>query len=425
MGPTLRHLLVIAALTAPAASAQDAPPPSSTARAFGAFLGCWSQAPGTVASPGGRSATPLRCIVPGDAPTQLRITDYLADSVVSSELLDAAPRPAEVADRGCRGTHAVTASADGRRLYHAGRYVCTGEREAAERGILALSGDGRLLDVRELESGGNGVIDVRRLAPVPMDRGWPAEVAARIGGDVRAIEAARADASAPLSVAQVAEASVRLPQPIVERWLLARGDAMRIDAATLGALADAGTPGPIVDVLVALAYPAAFSVDPDGRGAIALASTARGDNGNRTNAMYQQWAAQRFSAFCNSPLGLGPWAPLGMVGLRPWGFDIGDNCWQGLGYGAFGWSPWSPFLFGYRPIIVGGTGGVITPVRPVTVIPTVTAPASRGRLVNGRGYQGGGGSAGSGSSRPVTSQAGGTSSGRSAGSTSGSSGGKP
>src|SRR5690606_6891413 len=76
-------------------------------------------------------------------------------------------------------------------------------------------------------------------------------------------EAARLDASAPLDVAAVVEASRTIAAPAVEALLAARQHGFGLNAQKLLALKEQGVPETTIDVMVALSYPTRFAVAED------------------------------------------------------------------------------------------------------------------------------------------------------------------
>ena len=170
-----------------------------------------------------------------------------------------------------------------------------------------------------------------------------------------------------------------------------------VDAKRLAALADAGVPGRITDLMVALAYPRVFALDRTAR----VATTAAPEGTGRT-------------VYVTLP-------PSDPFGYRP-----------GFGYGAYGYSPY-PYLYDgyyngngygyfYRPpvVIVRGNGGG-------------GAARPHGHVVNGQGYtrgttppsSGESASTGSGAKGGTSSGSTGSTSSTSAGASSGSSSAEP
>src|SRR5438132_1605701 len=80
--------------------------------------------------------------------------------------------------------------------------------------------------------------------------------------DASRVGEARIVAAAPLALADIIEASQQLHSGVVSAWLNDLRQPVAIDAKRLAELADAHVPAPVIDMMVALAYPDAFAVPP-------------------------------------------------------------------------------------------------------------------------------------------------------------------
>jgi hypothetical protein len=187
-----------------------------------------------------------------------------------------------------------------------------------------------------------------------------------------------------------------------------------VDGKRLEELADAGVPGSVTDMLVALAYPSAFAVPPSPTRAGELASSGVGGGSALT--------------------GLEPLAPVecgdafsefGFGGCSPYSYSPYAYSPYGYGYLPYGYLPFGYLPYGYSPYALGGIGalglgyyGGWYSSPPVVIIrPGGNAPA-HGQVVNGHGYQAGGNS-GTATATGSGSNAGSTSSGGNSGSSSG------
>ena len=228
---------------------------------------------------------------------------------------------------------------------------------------------------------------VSRYARITDPARLPQAFAARLRDSELRLGAARGAAAAPLTVAAIADASRQLEPEVVEALLVEHGDHMVVDAKRLAALADAGVPGRITDLLVALSYPTRFALAP--AKAAAAGGGAANDRVPRT-------------LIVPSVLDYSLYGP--------------------LGYGRYG-SPYLYSPYGYSPYGYGGYAyGYYQ--RPIVVVRN-EAPRPHGRVVNGRGYAHGSdgetGTSGTAQPRP-SSGSGGSNSGASGSSSSGSSG---
>jgi hypothetical protein len=178
--------------------------------------------------------------------------------------------------------------------------------------------------------------------------------------DLTAVSQAHASAKAPLGIDDLAEASRELDLDVVEAWLVERGSSFNLDAQRLVALAKAGIPARITDLMIALSYPSVFAIDAGSH-----SGARRGD----TVVAYGSGAGPIYP--------VSPW--YGSCGLDYLPFSYGSNYCDGFaGY---------PYAYDYYqnnyPIIIifngsgGGSGGG----------GGSSGSRSHGRVVNGGGYQ--------------------------------------
>jgi hypothetical protein len=210
------------------------------------------------------------------------------------------------------------------------------------------------------------------------------------------VMAARAGACGPIAAADITEVTHNVSAAVVEAWLAASGQAFTVDARQLVALADAGVPDRVIDMVVALSNPQAFAIVPSATapGELAVASADRTDFDTLVIDGWGPWPYGVFAVDAFARPGLLPYA------------------------GAPG---------------RGGYGG-----RPALVIvptPHGHGDASHGQVVSGRGYVAGSGTTSgtatgttatappaTGSSTPASGESGATPSGTPSGGTAGSGG---
>lgn len=391
--------LLAGALTlAPAAKAQDAGANAS----WQGLLGCWQ--PVTAASADTYTAwmeqrardaeAPRLCIVPTSRPGAVELLTVAGGQVTTHDTVDAA-NPHLVRKRdSCDGWEGAGWSVDGRRVYLKSQYSCDGNVTRASSGMLAMSSDGQLMHIDEIASGGAKSVRVTRYRNVAAPEGIALDSTLVPRADAIPVTAARASMSAALTGADIVDAVKNVDSLVVEAWLVERGDRFVVDAKRLAALADAGVPGRITDLMIALAYPRLFALDRPTRVASTIAPVGSG------RTVY---------------LTLPPADPFGYqsgFGYRPYGYAPYSYLYGGYPYNRYGYG----YGYFYQPPVVivrGGGGG--SPARP------------HGQVVNGRGYTrdpsppsadipstrsgaGGGSSQGSGSSGSSTSSGSGSSS---------------
>jgi hypothetical protein len=329
-------------------------------------------------------------VLPGAGAWEAELVTVAHDSIAARDTVVTGARSREL--DGCRGSETANWSADGARLYLHARYSCPGGLEQTSSGMLALSEGEELIDIQQTTRGNAKAVRVSRYLRVAVSPSLPREVATALEGTDLPLSLARGAASAPLTVAAIADASRSLEPEVVEALLVERGGYAPVDAKQLAALADAGVPGRTTDVIIALAYPSRFAI----------------------RSMVSDSARLRAAAQDRVPrVALFPFYPgysslYGLYGYRPFGYSPYDY----IAGGRRGYGGGYPYGYYQQPVIVVRS----EPARP------------HGRVVNGRGYTRGssGSDEGTGSARPAStsgsSSSGSSSSGSSGSSNSGSSG---
>ena len=403
---TTRSLTMIAALAlAPAAlAAQETP---ADAR-WQAWIGCWQP----VSAPDMPASSAVVCVVPAGAQA-VDLVSIASRAVERRERVDAGGQPQPSAREACAGTERARWSEDGRRVFLRSEHTCDGTRFGAT-GVMALAPSGEWIDVRGVSmAGGPADVRVRRFRPLLDPTLLPDDVLAEVNAAVAARPMVRAAvvaaASAEVGTAQVVEASKDVDAAVVEAWLVERGEGFTLDAKRLVALADAGVPERVIDVMVALSYPKKFAIDRTSRDAKSVPDTAR-RRVTDTLGLRDYGLGQR-AAYCNS-------------GLLP---PTYCNDYTTFGYSAYGYNrygyngldPWGLNPYGY------GYGYGYYGQRPVVVVRDPATAQPQGRAVNGKGYTRGGSSGGE-TATPRSTSSGSSSSGsadrsttRSSGSSSG------
>jgi hypothetical protein len=390
--------MTVAAFTAQPVLAQGANPAG-----WSAFLGCW-EAIGPDGVPVAGDKTRV-CVRPSAGPSAVDVVTVREDRIASTTHLEATGAPQAIGKDGCTGTEKSSWSADRQRVYLSADITCDGVHRTTS-GVMALSPMGEWIDVQGVMAGQNAGVHVTRYRPVVELTGIPVEITAALPQGQLAVSTARLAASGTITTDAVVEAVKNVSTPVVEAWLLERGQGFSLSAKQLVALADAGVPGRVTDMMVALSYPKVFAINTSAREAT---------RGSRVAANAEPSVSGRtIPVTAYSPFGWGAYDPY-------YGSSYGYGYGRGYGYG------YSPYGYGYgwypnQPIIVvrggggdGSAGGG-------------SGTTSRPRVVNGRGYTEGTstpastGSKSSGSSSSGSSSAGSSSSGSSTSSGSSSSG---
>jgi hypothetical protein len=298
------------------------------------WAGCWTVSVDTTrggTAAAGAPAPRARVCLTARGNTASLVTEVTGrPSLAQTIVADGTPQPLEEGD--CSGAQRAEWSRDGARLYSRAELTCAAGSARTVSGISLLSPDGTWIEAQAVEVGGRASVRVRRFR-----RDEPAA-----DGAARAVPER-------LTVDDVIEASAHVAVPALEAALVESRATFGLNAQRLIQLEDAGVASSVIDLMVALTYPQAFSVRPTSR-------------------------ADRLTPF---PFGIDPSDP-----EYPW--------WQGNVFGAGGYFD-SPYLFspfgysylGYYPlefgagaIVLDGGGGRGGGGRP-------TAGA---RVVNGLGY---------------------------------------
>jgi hypothetical protein len=341
-GTDMRSLIGIVALVSAviawpsAASAQDG--------RWAAWLGCWDrvvedlrepiQPAGELTgdpAPARDAVAPRVCVTrSGDAAVTLTTTVPGQPPIEQTLVPDGKPQP--VAENQCRGTEQTEWSANGQRLFARAEVTCADGTMRTISGLAMITADGEWLDIRSVRLGeipSTRVSRYRRAAPDASVRIPPLS-------------------GAPLSLAEVREASGKVSPSVLEAAIAETNPYLPVNRRTLTELANAGVAPSVLDVIVAMAYPDKFVVERTG--VVASASVPGGSGGPGAIDDYYQtgfyYPAYYYSPFAYSYLGM-----------------------------------YDPFL--YRPYgyigSLGGGGGV-------AVIDGDLVPSGRARAVNNSGY---------------------------------------
>jgi hypothetical protein len=237
--------------------------------------------------------------------------------------------------------------------------VCDGGLRRTSTGVISMTSVSEWMDVQSVAVGEQKAVRVLRYREASASAAVPAEITTALGSRPFSISAARLAATAPVSPADIVDVSRNLDAAGAEVWLLEQRLAFTADAKRIVDLTDAGVPGSVVDVVVALSYPERFAIDLNRReietrpGEPNLGGSSMrpgyGVYGGGWDPMWDPYYGSRYGRRYYSP-----------YGYSQYGY--------GYGYGGgYGWYP------GQRPVVI-------------VVTPPVTEARREGRAVKGRGY---------------------------------------
>lgn len=366
----------LVAVVAAVATAQ-----SPAAPRWNAWIGCW-QASTAVAN---LAAQPIVCITPvdGGAAVELATVERERETVIARDTLDASGEQRPFSVQGCSGWRRGEWSRDGRRLFLRSDVSCGEGLNRTSTGVLSISNDGDWIDVQSATAAGNSSVRTAHYRAVTDAGGLPAEFASVIRGNELRLQIARAAAGAPVSTIEVIEAVQQLDTLAVQSWLIELGQRFELDGKRIVALAKAGVPGSITDVMVGVSFPQRFQlVEPEpargagyARGEGDMGGNARRPLTSRDSALIaSQYYGQYYGRSC-----AGTWDPMWMPSMYD---SYYDACAYRYGMpGYFGYRSYYGFAaYGgyYGPAYYGNYSG------PIIIVRDDEPP--RGKLVKGQGY---------------------------------------
>ncbi len=385
-----------------------APAPAQTADArWAPWLGCWNLVADTPppptpnalrerdAGPGRRrapeSVTRVQvCVEPRDEGVVLRT--LAGDRPALEQAIVASGEDRPMNDAGCRGTERATWSRDGRRLFSRATLACPGQPERSVSGFTLLGPAGTWIDIQDVRVGSRQNVRVRHFQRAA---GGPAPTAG----------------TRPLSVDDVIEASRMVTPGALEAALIESRARFALSSRMLVAMADAGVPDSVTDLMVAVSYPRAFIVERTGRDDRLASFDPYPYSGGWSYGPTMFWNTFDDSYFL-SPYYYSPFG-YSFLGLYPQAFG------SGVAVGGGGGDAPRPRESGLGRV-VDGQG--YTRVRPREAVPQEGGSTGGGSTVRGsggtvtrRGYTSDGGSSSSGSSSGGSTSGSGSSSGSSGG----------
>jgi hypothetical protein len=344
------------ALIATVAAAQS---PANDAR-WEPWLGCWQP----VAQENAPFQRAARVCVTQLGGAAVEIATVADGRVVARDTIDASGARRAIGAGGCTGWQRADWSPDARRVYLHSEISCGSSLKRTSSGVLAMSDRGEWLDVQGANANGNSTV---REVRYDVAGTWTSDLPVEFVDMVRTREltpyamVARQLAGSPIRTKDVVEAVKQVDSDVVQAWLIERGQELDLDARGLLALANAGVPGDVTDVLIGLAFPERFTLRR-------AAPTPVGE-GPRSSVAPRYAYSECESAF--DPM----W--YSMYGFDACAARFGNYAFgyrSPYGYGNYGYG----YGYGYDVPFYGSIG-------PVSVGPRKPEPP-HGVAVNGKGY---------------------------------------
>ena len=340
-----RHMmsaLILGVVGASGSVAATAAAQSSAADArWQPWRGCWQP----VGAPA-IAQTPLECVVPAAGNSAVDLVTVANGKEVARQHIDAAGTPQPVTVGGCRGSETAQWSGDNRRVYERSTLACAGGLQRVSTAVMAMSPQGDWLRIESLAAGGGTGMRVMRYRDAGVPSNLPPDIARAIAGSGESMNAARIAAGAAIGNAAIVEATKHVDASVVQALLVERRQKFSLDGKQLLALADAGVPAGVTDMMVAVSYPDKFVV-ASGTGDAALATSAdfgRGSADYGSGAEYPAYSCgyDPYGTSCG-------YSPYG----SRYGYGYGYAPGYGYGYGSYGYGsyrqPYAIFVRGSEP----------------------------------------------------------------------------
>ena len=226
-----------------------------------AWLGCWQP----VAEDEDGSQEPLEplearqrvCLKSGEGPNSLTRTLVVDNQVVAERTLvgDGSRQP--IREGGCNGWRRALRSADQRRLYLQSETICEGGNQRNLSGASMIVSGNRWIEIQVVRVDREREITIREYRAVSASGVWLP------GEQSTAVHTARLAATTRLTADDVIEALEHVDAAVVEAMLQESRPSFAMNSRLLLRLADAGVPGEIIDLMVALSFPQYFAVEDD------------------------------------------------------------------------------------------------------------------------------------------------------------------
>jgi uncharacterized membrane protein YgcG len=314
------------------------------------WLGCWVAEEDTT-DRGSRT-----CVVPG-IDGGVSIVTLVGVQTVATEARIGDDREREVTMDDCHGTERVRWAARDGQMFRTATVTCGSEAPRTVAGTAFMVSGPIWADVLAVKQNDTTSVHVRRYRRASNQRLADGELSVQPARGVYALD------TPPWRVEDVMAMSAVLPPDAVQAALGQGPTAFALNKRSLVALSEANVEERVIDLMVALTYPARFVIKPASGG------------GGFGDSMVASGGYDPFFAPILGPASLyGCYSPYAWAASR-----YMDYC-----------GGWNPYLMGYGLGFYNGFYGpynsqwVITDVgRGAT---PVTPPQGDGRVVNGRGY---------------------------------------
>ena len=228
------------------------------------YLGCWRIAQEQLSGEILPSASGMMVCVRPSGHSGVAITTTVDGKTVLEQTIVADGSVQPLSQENCQGTQTSQWSRDGERLFTRVELTCAGRPKQEVSGITQIA-RGYWIDSQATLIDGDHDVRLRRYQRTSDQfTGGPTQ------------------ASAPMNVEDVIEASTKVLPPALEAALVESGGRFELNSRTLTQLADAGVSPSVIDVMVAQAYPDRFEIERPNTyppvSSVASSSTTSGSN---------------------------------------------------------------------------------------------------------------------------------------------------
>ena len=350
-GRPARAIALAACLTGATATIAAGQPAAPVDSPWLPWLGCWQLVEETGGPPEeweDRRSYANRvvvCLTPSaneDAGEGAVAVTTIADGdPILVETLRADGRPQAVDETTCTGNRQDTWSADGVRIFTRSELICEDDTARLVSGVSLMASASTWLDIQLVETGGRGAVTVRRYRRASKSATTEAGATPLpVPLHAQARAAAHLISTSGLSPSDIVEAHGITETAVVEALMVETQSTFELDGRALLDLDDAGIPGDLIDLMVALSFPDRFVVD-----------RSRSNVGSISGA----------GGFASAD----PWGPYGRSGFQQWYPFYASP----FGY-YYGWSSYDSLYY-------------LSPYGSSVVL---SDHAGTGRAYSGRGY---------------------------------------